>query len=156
MDAKATLKESMTFIATADSGFEVRLDASKKTGGDESGFEALELMAMSLAGCAGMDVISILRKKQQAVTAFEVRVHAEQAGDYPRVFTSTSLEYVVSGHDIDEAALLRAIELSATKYCPVQAMLGRIVPMDVRYQILEAEGSTTDRLVKEGAYKNKE
>ncbi len=155
MDAKATLKERMTFIATADTGYEVRLDANKKVGGEESGFEALELMAMSLAGCAGMDIISILRKKEQAVTAFEVRVHAEQAPDYPRVFTSTILEYVVSGHAIEEAALLRAIELSSTKYCPVQAMLGRVVPIDIRYQIFEAEGSTTDRLVKQGVYKNK-
>lgn len=155
MDAKATLKERMTFIATADTGYEVRLDASKKVGGEESGFEALELMAMSLAGCAGMDIISILRKKEQAVTAFEVRVHAEQAPDYPRVFTSTVLEYVVSGHAIEEAALLRAIELSSTKYCPVQAMLGRVVPIDIRYQIFEAEGSTMDRLVKQGVYKNK-
>jgi putative redox protein len=153
MDAKATLKEQMTFIATADTGFEIRLDANKKVGGEESGFEALELMAMSLAGCAGMDVISILRKKQQVVTAFEVRVHAEQARDYPRVFTALALEYVVSGHGIEEVALRRAIELSATKYCPALAMLGRVVPIDIRYQILEAEGSTTDRLVKEGFYK---
>lgn len=154
MDAKVTLKERMTFIATADTGFEVRLDANHRVGGDESGFEALELVGMSLAGCAAMDVISILRKKQQDVTAFVVRVHAEQAPDYPKVFTSLTLEFIVSGHQVDEAALLRAIELSATKYCTVQAMLSRVVPFDVRYRILEAEGATTDRLVHEGVYRS--
>lgn len=154
MDARATLKERMTFIATADSGFEARLDANRKVGGDESGFEALELVLMSLAGCAGMDVISILRKKQQQVTAFEVRVHAEQALDYPKIFTSATIDFIVSGHSVEEAAVLRAIELSATKYCTVQAMLGRVVPIEVRYQILEAGGSGTDGLVYEGVYKN--
>ena len=153
MDARVTLKERMTFIATADTGFEVRLDANHKVGGDESGFEALELLGMSLAGCAAMDVISILRKKQQDVTAFEVRMHAEQASDYPKVFTSATLEFIVSGHHVDEAAVLRAIELSATKYCTVQAMLGRVVPIEARYRILEAEGASTDRLVHEGVYK---
>jgi putative redox protein len=152
MDAKATLKERMTFIASSDSGFEVRLDAEKSVGGDESGFEPLELLAMGLAGCTAMDVLSILRKKKQDITAFEVKVHAERAGEHPKVFTRGVIDYVISGHGIDESALLRAIELSATKYCPAQGMLSKVVPLELQYHILEAEG-TTDRLVKEGVHK---
>ena len=152
MDAKATLKEGLTFIATADSGFEVRLDTSRKVGGDESGFPPLELLAMGLAGCAAMDVLSILRKKQQKVTAFETRVHADQAPDYPKVFTKMSLEFIASGHGINQTAMLRAIELSVTKYCTVYAMLSRATPVEVTYRILEAEGANRDRLVVEGRY----
>lgn len=148
MDARATLKERMTFIATADSGFEVRLDGARGVGGDESGFGPLELMAVSLAGCTAMDVISILRKKQQNVTAFEVRAHAEQALERPKVFTKLVIDYIVSGHGIEEAALRRAIELSAVKYCPALAMVGQTVPYELHYQIFEAEGAT-DRLVRE-------
>ena len=152
MDAKATLKEGLTFIATAGSGFEVRLDTGRKVGGDESGFPPLELIAMSLAGCSAMDVLSILRKKQQRVTAFETRVHADQAPAYPKVFTHVQLQFIASGHRIDQAAMVRAIELSITKYCTVYAMLSRAVPIEVGYKILEAEGASRDRLVVEGRY----
>ena len=152
MDAKATLKEGLTFIATADSGFEMRLDTSRRVGGDESGFPPLELIAMSLAGCSAMDVLSILRKKQQRVTAFETRVHADQAPDYPKVFTRLQLQFIVSGHSIDQAAMLRAIELSITKYCTVYAMLSQAVPIEVGYKILEADGANRDQLVVEGRY----
>jgi len=86
-------------------------------------FRPLELMAVSLAGCTAMDVISIVRKKKQDVTAFEVKVHADQQGEHPHVFTHIVIEYHFSGSNIDEAAVVRAIELSSVKYCPAQSML---------------------------------
>jgi putative redox protein len=121
-------------------------------GGANDGFRPLELMAVSLAGCTAMDVISILRKKQQQVTAFDVEVHAEQAEEHPRVFTRAAVTYLVTGRGVDEAAVLRAIELSATKYCPAQGMLGKVFPMELLYEIYEEQGEGKARLVKKGAY----
>ena len=72
-----------------------------------------------------MDVISILTKKKQDVTAFEVKVHADRSEDYPKVYTRAELEYQVTGHNINETDVLRAIELSIQKYCPVHAMLSQ-------------------------------
>ena len=148
MDAKVSWQQELSFTAEAGSGFQVPLGAEPEVGGADDGFRPLELMAVSLGGCTAMDVISILRKKQQDVTAFEVRVHADQAADFPKVFTRLLVTYQVTGRNLEEAAVRRAIELTATKYCPVQAMLGKVVPMELKYEIYEAGAG----LVKEGIF----
>jgi putative redox protein len=139
MDASVSWHHGMTFTGTADSGFEVRLGAHSEVGGEDDGFLPMELMALSLAGCTAMDVISILQKKRQQVTGFEVRVHAERATEHPRSFTKAHIDYIVTGKDIDETALLRSIELSVTKYCPAQAMLSKVIEITHSHQILESQ-----------------
>jgi putative redox protein len=124
MEAKVNWQGGLGFLATADSGYTVRLGADPAVGGAGDGFRPMELMAMSLAGCTAMDVISILNKKREPVTAFEVQVHAERSGEHPKVFTQAVIEYIVAGQGVNEESLLRAIELSAVRYCPAQAMLG--------------------------------
>ena len=141
MDAKVTWHGKMSFTGSADTGFEVPLGSSPLVGGDNDGFRPLELMAISLAGCTAMDVISILKKKRQDVTSFEVRVNAERADQHPKVFSDAIIDYVVTGHNLDEKALVRAIELSATRYCPAQSMLSKAFPIRLTYQIFEDQGA---------------
>jgi putative redox protein len=148
MEAIVTWHEGLSFTGTADSGFQIKLGADPEVGGANDGFRPLELMAISLAGCTAMDVISILRKKQQEITGFNVFVHADRAADHPKVFTYITVLYHVTGHNIDEAALRRAVELTSSRYCPAQAMLGKVVPMELKYQI-EEEGAG---LVVEGGF----
>jgi putative redox protein len=138
MHAAVSLQEGMTFEGTADSGFTVQLGASPRVGGNDDGFRPMELMLISLAGCTAMDVISILRKKRQEVTALEVRVEAERAEEHPRVFTEVVVTYVVHGVSVDPKAVARAIELSETKYCPAQAMLRKATSIRHTYEIIEA------------------
>ena len=152
MDAKVIWQQGLSFTGTADSNFEVPLGADPETGGANDGFRPLELMAVSLAGCTAMDVVSLLRKKQQDVTAFEVKVHAERAEQHPKVFSHIVITYLVTGHNLDEPAVRRAIELSTTKYCPAQAMLGKVVPMELCYEIFEGESSQKRILAKTGVY----
>ena len=152
MDALVTWKQGMSFTGTSNTGFELPIGASPDVGGDNDGFRPLELMAVSLAGCTALDVISILKKKQQVVSAFDVAVQASQADEHPKVFTHIVITYHVTGHLVDEAAVRRAIELSATKYCPAQAMLGKAAPMELRYEIYEGENSEKRTLVKTGIY----
>lgn len=151
MQAKVNWQEGMSFTGTADSGFEIQLDAKEEVGGTGKGFIPMELMAMSLAGCTAMDVISILRKKRQDVTEFEVRVDATRAEEHPKVFTRAAIEYLVTGHDVDEKAVIRAIQLTADRYCPAQAMLGKVFTIDLRYRIFEEEKGDK-KLVSEGVY----
>lgn len=143
MDAKVVWQDSMTFDGSAgtseQTGLSIRLDAHPKVGGDDSGFRPLELMAIGLVGCTAMDVISVLRKKRQEITAFEVKTHIEQAADHPHVFTQIEIEYVLTGRGIQESAVERAIELSSETYCPAQAMLAKVAPMNLKYTIVEAE-----------------
>lgn len=151
MQAKVTWQENMIFSGSAASGFNIQLDAHPKVGGEGKGFVPMELMAVSLAGCTAMDVISILRKKRQDITDFEVRVNAPRAEEHPKIFTRATVEYLVTGHSLEERAVLRAIQLTAENYCPVQAMLGQVIPIDLRYQIFEDENGEK-KLVTEGEY----
>jgi putative redox protein len=138
MDAKVIWKGQLGFEGSANSGFTLPLGAPVDVGGGDDGFRPMELVAIGLAGCTAMDVISILTKKRQEVSHFEVKVTAEQSGQHPHVFTHMSIEYIVTGHAIDPAAVDRSVELSTTKYCPVQAMLSQAVTIDHKVTLLEA------------------
>ncbi|MCJ7626416.1 MAG: OsmC family protein [Anaerolineaceae bacterium] len=137
MQARVSWDGRMTFKGTADTGFTVPLGASPVVGGDEDGFRPMELILVGLAGCTAMDVISILKKTKQDISSFEVKVQAEQSSEHPKVFNKISIEFIVSGHHVDSAAVDRSIELSSTKYCPVQAMLGDSVPIETSATIIE-------------------
>ena len=139
MDARVTWKGRMTFDGSADSGFVVPLGTDPAVGGDNDGTRPMELLAIGLAGCTAMDVISILQKKRQEVTFFETRVHAERANEHPKVFTRIQIEYIFEGKNIDPAAVERAIELSETKYCPAQAMMAKAAEITHTYTIREAQ-----------------
>lgn len=138
MQTVLTWKEGLAFAAHSESGFSVALDADEAVGGLGGGMRPMELLAMGLGGCTGMDVVSILQKKRQEVSAFEVRVHTEKAEDHPKVWTSVLIEYLVTGTDLDPKAIERAIELSAAKYCPAQNMINQAVEIEHSYQILAA------------------
>lgn len=150
MEARVVWHENLTFTGSADSGFSVPLGADLAVGGANDGFRPVELLAVSLAGCTAMDVISILRKKQQDVTAFEVSVRAERATEHPKVITAATIIYRVTGNQIDEAAVQRAIALSTEKYCPLYAMLGRVFPIEREYEIYQA--GEPPRLLRRGRY----
>ena len=141
MEAKVDWKGRLTFTGTADSGFSVPLGAKAAVGGDNDGFRPMELIALGLAGCTAMDVMSILRKKRQDVTDFEVQVHVERAQEHPKVFTEAEIEYFITGHGVDETAVLRAIGLSANRYCPAQAMFNQVLTIELKYHIFDDEGA---------------
>lgn len=154
MKAIVNWQHDMTFIGEANSGFAIRMDADHSLGGNNTGVQPMEMIALGLIGCTAMDVISIMRKKRQDVTHFEVSIDAARSADHPKVFTNAVITYIVSGHDIDEAALLRSVELSVTKYCPAQAMLEQAFPMDLCYEIYEDEENGSRRLVHQGVWQN--
>ncbi|OGO33663.1 MAG: osmotically inducible protein OsmC [Chloroflexi bacterium RBG_16_56_8] len=137
MDAKVTWRAGLSFTGTTGSGFEMPLGVSKADGGADDGARPLELFLVGLAGCTGMDVISILGKKKQDVTAFEVRAHAERATEHPKVFTHIVVEYVITGRQVERAAAERAVELSMTKYCPAHDMLKKAVTIESKITLRE-------------------
>ncbi len=136
MDAILTLEDGMHFTAVPDSGYVVHLDTKAQAGGPSAGASPMELLMISLAGCTAMDVVSILRKKRQNLTGFEIRVHGDRTADHPKVFTDFELEYVVRGVDIDPAAVERAIQLSTENYCSAHAMLEKAAHIRTRYTII--------------------
>jgi len=141
MGASVVWKGGMSFDGSADSGFTLPLGTSPEVGGSNDGFRPMELLLVGLAGCTAMDVISILKKKRQQVTGFEVKVHGDRADSHPRVYTDITIEYIVSGQNIDPAAVERSVELSETRYCSAQAMLGKVARISHKITIQEVEAT---------------
>jgi len=137
LTAKVTLNQPLRmerqFAATTGSEHHLLLDDA--AGG--TGPKPIELVAVALAGCTGFDVITILcQKYHQKVTGYEVRVEADQAERPPQVFTAVRIHHVVSGYDIDSAAIEEAIRLSEEKYCSVGVMVKKSASVHTTYEIV--------------------
>ena len=136
MQSKVVWKGGMSFTgSTGSDGYLIPLDTVKESGGNNLGFRPLQLFAIGLVGCTGMDVISILQKKRQEVTDFEVSAEITRAKEHPKVFTKILITYNITGKGIDREAVERAVELSETKYCPAQAMLAETVEISHKIMI---------------------
>ena len=138
-EASVNWRGKLSFTGTADSGFELRLGADPDVGGDSDGFRPMELIAIGLAGCTAMDVISILIKKRLEILSFDVSVHADRCVEHPQVFTNAAIEYKLRGRKIDRASVERAVELSETKYCSARAMLSKAFPIERKISIEEVK-----------------
>jgi len=100
-----------------------------------TGPKPIELALLALGGCTGFDVISILRKKRQTVTGYEIEVRAEQNPESPAYFTRVEIKHRLRGR-IDPEAVQRAIHLSETKYCSVGAMISKTAKIETTFEIL--------------------
>lgn len=136
MNAAVKWDHGLTFTGTSDSGFTVNLGGARSVGGDDDGLRPMELILIGLIGCTAMDVISILSKMREPVTDFEVRAQAQRAETHPKVFTHITIEYIIHGQNVKPQSVEQAIELSEKRYCPAQAMLGQVTPIEINYQIL--------------------
>jgi putative redox protein len=116
---EARFEGGMAFATTTGSGHTIVADDSD----GNRGSRPTELLMAALVACTGMDVVSILAKKRQAISAYSVHSTSEQRRGYPQVFTKVEVVHELTGPDLDVRAAKRAIELSARKYCPVSAML---------------------------------
>lgn len=128
------LRQQRQFVARTGSGHHVILDDT--AGG--TGAKPIEMVAVALAGCTAFDVITVLRQKHhQKVTGYQVRVEADQAERPPQIFTTVRIHHIVTGVDIDEAALVEAIRLSEEKYCSVGAMVQKTATFHTTHEIVE-------------------
>lgn len=118
-------KGAMTFESNPPSGVKFVMDAYPESGGSNLGPTPLEAMLSSVAACSAMDVISILHKKKQKVTGYRIEVDGERGpeGIHPRPYLKLVVRHVISGENLDPAAVARAVELSDTKYCTVISTL---------------------------------
>ncbi|MCD4686103.1 MAG: OsmC family protein [Anaerolineae bacterium] len=130
----------MIFTGHSSNDFTIPLDAVKaEVGGHNAGIAPMELLLTALGGCTGMDVISILRKKKQQVTAFEVQVEGVLADAHPKVYTEIWVKFILTGTDIDPQAVERSITLSRDKYCGAAATMRHTATMHYDYEIIEIE-----------------
>ncbi|USK35028.1 OsmC family protein [Bacillus sp. F19] len=127
----------MSFSGTAPSGHEVKMDAAEDFGGENTGARPTELLLNAVAGCTGIDIISILQKMRLNPSSFHMDVNGTRAEDHPKLFTAIHIHYALEG-DLPEDKVVRAIQLSKDKYCSVSQSLN--AEITVGYSINGEEG----------------
>jgi putative redox protein len=141
MRAQVKWVEGMQFVARGESsGVALVMDGAAGHGGFGSGARPTEMLLLGLAGCTGMDVISILQKKREKVTGFHMNLKGYRAAEHPRRYTRIEIEYVFRGENLSSEAIARSIELSQTKYCSVSASLNAEIVHTFRIQDGETKG----------------
>lgn len=137
MKAKIKWVEDMMFMGQSGSGHAVVMDGPPDLGGKNMGIRPMEMMLMGLGGCTSFDVMLILQRSRQEVTDCVAELSAERAETDPKVFTKIHIHFVISGKNIKEKMVQRAVELSATKYCSASIMLAQTVEITHDYEIVE-------------------
>lgn len=134
-------KGGMAFEACGDSGIPFTMDSTIEFGGQREGPTPVEALLGAAAACSAMDVISILKKKKQEVTSYRIEVTGIRApeGSFPRPFESITVRHVLSGPNLDEAAVARSVQLSDEKYCTVIATLRAAPEVKSTYEIETAD-----------------
>ena len=101
----------------------------------QPGIGPMEMLLLGIAGCTGMDIVSILEKKRQKIGKFEIRVRGKRAETYPKVYTEIEVSYHLWGNQIDSSAVEQAIQLSEEKYCSASAMLSAVAKISSQYYL---------------------
>lgn len=137
---KATVKwvDNRMFLGESGTGHAVVMDGPPDKGGRNMGVRPMEMILMGMGGCASFDVVSMLEKSRQNVSDCRVELEAERSDEIPAVFTKINLKFIVTGHELKENQVKRAVSLSAEKYCSASIMLSNAgVEITHDYEIVE-------------------
>jgi putative redox protein len=114
--------KGLQFIARDELGHEITLDTMKEVGGTETGFQPVDLILVSLAGCMAFDIVWVLKKKKIDLKNFDVKIEAERYSEHPKRYTKINIKFKTN-NEVNKEALSRAFELSRDKYCSILATL---------------------------------
>ena len=131
--------DHMSFVGESGSGHSVVMDGAPDAGGRNLGVRPLEMLLLGLGGCTVFDVVSILHKSRQQLVDCEVEIEAERAESIPKVFTKIHLHFIVSGRDLDQGKVAKAIDLSADKYCSASRMLEKTATITHDFDIVNSD-----------------
>ncbi|HLF34704.1 MAG TPA: OsmC family protein [Cyclobacteriaceae bacterium] len=138
IDISCQWQSKMTFQAEID-GHSLTLDASPKGGGEDKGPRPKSLLLGGLAGCTGMDVVSLLNKMRVAFSDFKIKVSGDITDEHPRIFKKIHISYFITGRDIDKSKVEKAVQLSQEKYCGVAAMMRPVSEISFDIQVIEEQ-----------------
>ena len=127
------------FIGSSPAGHKVVIDGPPEGGGRDLGPRPMEMILLGLGACTGYDIVSILKKARQEVTGIEISVDGKRADAVPSVFTDINIHFHITGHNVSEKQVDRAIHLSAEKYCSASIMLGKAVNITHTFEVSDSE-----------------
>ncbi len=140
MKAKIKQVDGLILVGKGASNHWLPMDTFEKFGGTDAATKPMELILIGLGGCTSMDVLSILKKKRTPIKGFEMEIDAEQAENFPKIFTKINVKYIFYGDksNIKPKDIEHAMELSANVYCSVSAMLKATTDIHYEYEIKDA------------------
>lgn len=138
MKARVKWLDGVTMVGESPSGHALVMDGPPDFGGRNLGPRPMELLLLGMGGCTEFDVLTILRKARQEVSACEVELEAERAAEDPKVFTRIHVHFILSGRNLSAKHVERAIALSAEKYCSASIMLGKAAEITHDFEVVEA------------------
>ncbi len=139
METQLKWAGNAAFIGRASSGHTIVMDGPAEGGGRNLGPRPMEMLILGMGACSTYDVVSILKKSRQEITDCEIKITSQRADSDPKVFTDIQLHFIVSGHNLKEKQVERAIKLSAEKYCSASIMLGATANITHDFEIINVD-----------------
>lgn len=137
MEISMDWQGGLKFSGESRFGHPITTDGSMAAGGNEEGYQPVELLMFGLAGCTGIDVVLIGKKMRLQIDGVSVKVNYEQREEHPRAITTAHLDYRITGKNLDPAQIERVIQLSEEKYCSVGATLAGVTKITHGFTITE-------------------
>ena len=137
MKARIKWVDNAMFIGESGSGHSVVMDGPEENGGRNLGVRPMEMLLLGMGGCTAFDVMHILKKSRQSISDCVAEIEAQRAETEPKVFTKIHVHFIVTGKEVSDKQVSRAIELSAEKYCSASIMLSKSVDITHDYEIRE-------------------
>ncbi|QXP64445.1 OsmC family protein [Polaribacter sp. HaHaR_3_91] len=136
---KTTWKENMQFESDNPSGLNLTMDAGEESGGEGKGYRPKALMLASLAGCSGLDVVSLLTKMRAEVADFKIDITAELTDEHPKFYNKVKVDYHFTDTDLKPEKIQKAVNLSVTKYCGVMEMFRQFAEVEIEIHLHKIE-----------------
>lgn len=137
MKARVQWLDGRAFVGESGSGHAVVMDGAPESGGRNIGVRPMEMLLLGLGGCTAFDVVMILERMREKVTALDIGLEAERAAEDPKVFTHVKIVYKLTGRGLKPANVERAINMSAEKYCSASLMIGKTATIEHAFEIVE-------------------
>ena len=136
MKARVKWVEDVQFVGESGTKHSLIMDGPENLGGHGTGMRPMELLLLGLGGCTSFDVVEMLKKSRQNIIDCVVEIDGQRSESIPKIFTDIHIHYIITGSNIKEAQVKRAIELSSEKYCSASLMLGKSANITHDYEII--------------------
>ena len=139
MKARVKWVEDLMFLGESGTGHTIVMDGPEELGGHGTGMRPMELLLLGMGGCTSFDIVQMLKKGRQDIRDCVVEIDSERSDEIPKVFTKIHVRYTITGKDLKEAQVKRAVELSTEKYCSATLILAKTAEITHEYEIINVD-----------------